>query len=863
MNKLITKIVGVALGLTMTVGVGVGFAVGSNREAVPVHAATSANWVQHTGTVTAGEYLIVSVAGTVCMAPTGAAVANGGYSQVAFTASSAPENGFTLVASDSAFKITDQTSATTYYVYASGTTNNGLRNGTSSEQAGSTWTITETATSGEYTIISETSRQISLYSTSNWRSYGNTSGSKTNVKLYEKYTPAETYTVSFNNNGGTGTMSDVTGIYGSYELPSCTFTAPSGYAFAGWKANNAGSLLAVGDSYTVNAAVTFYAQWASQRTMTYDSNGGSGTMTDTNSPYGDGATVTVLANAFTAPEGKRFAHWNTEDDDTGTSYGAGDTFTIGANTTLYAIWEDKPNEVVVTMDDATGLGNSYGEGSWSVDGVTGKVFAIKNTTQFQFSKNSGVSYFYNIDAIPGPITKISLNKSSGTSRTIEMFLGTSEINTKPDSGGISNNTDYVWDVDPDDELTYFYFWNNDTGAAYFDTITITYQKVSLVDPTGITLDNSSSISMDTYGYGNRQLSATVEPYNANDKTVTWGTNNPAIVTISDGVLTPIGVGSTTVYACTANYNPEDPNPDLIKTVSVTVTQAEYKKATFVPTSISAATQADDYLSSGSVTVSYDTAVGEYNTAKHAIQLAGGKDSVFTISGYDGMKITGVDLVMSSNATAGTGSLTVTIGSTNVLEIETAPFSDSSWNGAFDANGCNLYKDSTDYVVGTGEDIVFSFGATVNSLYIHSVSIRYLDYSLEQWCQDFLDNYTCDSTGASAPSTSDWDDFGLEFLGLDSDLQLIAKNATADEEGTVIEQAMAKYDYVISKYGALEDEHGAKLYDNFIERTVQPLHSTRVNGTINSTTATIIIAVISTISLTAVGGYFFLIKKKEQ
>ena len=39
MNKLITKIVGAALGLTMAVGVGVGLAVGSSKEAVPVRAA--------------------------------------------------------------------------------------------------------------------------------------------------------------------------------------------------------------------------------------------------------------------------------------------------------------------------------------------------------------------------------------------------------------------------------------------------------------------------------------------------------------------------------------------------------------------------------------------------------------------------------------------------------------------------------------------------------------------------------------------------------------------------------------------------------------------------------------------------------
>ena len=46
-------------------------------------------------------------------------------------------------------------------------------------------------------------------------------------------TPPPTYTVSFDANGGTGTMADVTGVTSSYTLPACTFTAPSDKQFKG------------------------------------------------------------------------------------------------------------------------------------------------------------------------------------------------------------------------------------------------------------------------------------------------------------------------------------------------------------------------------------------------------------------------------------------------------------------------------------------------------------------------------------------------------------------------------------------------------------------------------------------------------
>lgn len=75
-------------------------------------------------------------------------------------------------------------------------------------------------------------------------------------------------------------------------------------------------------------------------TVTYEGNGGSGSMTDSGSPYDNGTTVTVQANTFTAPEGKKFVQFNTAKDLTGEAYDEGDTFLIYKDTVLYAIWSD-------------------------------------------------------------------------------------------------------------------------------------------------------------------------------------------------------------------------------------------------------------------------------------------------------------------------------------------------------------------------------------------------------------------------------------------------------------------------------------------------------------------------------------------
>ena len=74
--------------------------------------------------------------------------------------------------------------------------------------------------------------------------------------------PPATYTVSFNANGGTGTMAEVTGVSaGAYTLPANGFTAPDGKRFVGWATSASGTATAAGEAITVSDNVTLYAIW--------------------------------------------------------------------------------------------------------------------------------------------------------------------------------------------------------------------------------------------------------------------------------------------------------------------------------------------------------------------------------------------------------------------------------------------------------------------------------------------------------------------------------------------------------------------------------------------------------------------------
>ena len=131
---------------------------------------------------------------------------------------------------------------------------------------------------------------------------------KTAVAISGATPPPATYTVSFNANGGTGTMAEVTGVSaGAYTLPANDFTAPDGKRFVGWATSAGGTATAAGGTITVSANVTLYAIWEEIPTShpakptlgitgTYTYSGSAQTVTVTGF---DSATMLITGNVGT------------------------------------------------------------------------------------------------------------------------------------------------------------------------------------------------------------------------------------------------------------------------------------------------------------------------------------------------------------------------------------------------------------------------------------------------------------------------------------------------------------------------------------------------------------------------------------
>lgn len=188
---------------------------------------------------------------------------------------------------------------------------------------------------------------------------------------------AQGYTISYNSNGGTGSMaSDVVKTGGTATIKANEFTK-KGYTFAGWTTKSdgtddgynwtgwSGTWNYVDGQYGIaNKTLKLYARWTPKSyTISYNSNGGSGTMTS--DTVSTGGSVTIKSNTFKRT-GYKFVGWTTKSDGTDDGHGwTGWSGTWNYDNGQYGIANDKlvlyarwDNHFTVTYNDNGGSGCS-------------------------------------------------------------------------------------------------------------------------------------------------------------------------------------------------------------------------------------------------------------------------------------------------------------------------------------------------------------------------------------------------------------------------------------------------------------------------------------------------------------------------
>ncbi|MCM1284954.1 MAG: InlB B-repeat-containing protein [Acetobacter sp.] len=169
----------------------------------------------------------------------------------------------------------------------------------------------------------------------------------------------QTYTVTYNANGGNGAPSAQTKNHGANLTLSSTKPTRTGYTFVGWgeTASATSAAYSAGSIYSNNKNITLYAVWRKQAyTITYNANSGENAPGVQSQTYGESVTVTnekptkTYTVKFNANGGTvdtqyysfncEFIGWNTKADGTGTTIKSGSSYTPNANVTLYAVYNN-------------------------------------------------------------------------------------------------------------------------------------------------------------------------------------------------------------------------------------------------------------------------------------------------------------------------------------------------------------------------------------------------------------------------------------------------------------------------------------------------------------------------------------------
>jgi uncharacterized repeat protein (TIGR02543 family) len=253
---------------------------------------------------------------------------------------------------------------------------------TFSSNYGTPTTSTQSITSDVSTALTSNAFTRTGYTFAGWNTASNGSGTNYTdgqsvtitgaLTLYAKWT-ADTYTITYNSNGGTSVAD------GSYTFAGTGITLPSptktGYTLDGWyeASNLSGSALT--SPYSPSQSRTIYAKWtANTQTITYAAGtGGSGNAPTSPLTVSYGSTFTTPSNTYSRT-GYTFAGWS---DGTNT-YAAAATYpstgTVSGNVTLTATWSANTNTVT--------FNSNFGTSTTSTQSITSGASTALTTNAF-------------------------------------------------------------------------------------------------------------------------------------------------------------------------------------------------------------------------------------------------------------------------------------------------------------------------------------------------------------------------------------------------------------------------------------------------------------------------------------------------
>lgn len=698
------------------------------------------------------------------------------------------------------------------------------------------------------------------------------------------------YTVSYNANGGTGTMADVLDVpAGQYTLLNNAFTAPTGKVFSGWKANNSGDLLDENAVYSVNSDVSFYAQWADAYTVTYTAGtNGSGSYAHALQPAGS-YTLLPFANltGITASSGYRFKNYTVG----GQTKNAGDTITLNSATAVTANFELIPEDTTYVFATnyatyASSWNATYGSKTLSGTEVGGEYSAtieLRRTNKQSSGVGSDKPYVCPNTTSDEPNLVFTLTEAGkkikdvivtyeqrGSNKpTFKLFKGNACSGDTLDTATIgTKNTLSTTDLN---DVSFSITGNagkNDNAGAALVSIYISVEDQAAYGTTDHIKVTSFPNTVYHIGEKYDATGLAVTAYDgANENTANFKDVTDQVVTsLTDGTY-EFADSDVPTKEMTVKYTENDVN-FFADPISMHVyALAEYELVESAP-----ADWSGNYLIVGengsnlhamNGSLSMLDVDGNHKTVaeKTSGVIETGQELEFTIASYS----TGYSIQAKSGKYIGWGS-----GSGNGLTISDTPLVNS------------LSYDAGTIIAGSGgRRLSFNTDTLGRFRYYQTGTVRLYKLVESSDVSDFADIFLETlSTGASAvckynPSTqavttnlgdlkTAWKELAdtYDLLSPADKEQFRLGVASTDSGASNVAKTLALYDFVAAKYNTqLQGEGYVSNYD-FMQRGILPM-SGHLPAVMDSNTTMPLVIAVATLGTAAAAGFFLFQRKRKE
>lgn len=340
--------------------------------------------------------------------------------------------------------------------------------------------------------------------------------------------------------------------------------------------------------------------------------------------------------------------------------------------------------------------------------------------------------------------------------------------------------------------------------------------------------------------------------------VSWSSSNTGVATVSDsGEVTAISKGNATIKAtcgkaeatCVITVNEKSP----INGESITIT---FKNSDKDSSSAASAEEIIGLISEGSEYVSSVDDTTKLYAGTKGIKIGSSKDTgKLTLSFSDvfkSYKVVSIS-VISAQYGSDTGKLQLKIND------ETSPTSFTP--------GSEFTKTLTTTTSISKLTLSTSSKRAYVSSIIFNLEKNEESNTADTFAQLFIDSVGCDSTGNNKPTLSkSWNELKVIYNALSEEQKALLINAKYEYNGEVtalegttqiVAEAMAKYDYIVAKYGTTE-------YENFIVgRNIITQQLSLNRNSYNSTNNTALIMVLCFTSFLLAASFYFINRKRKQ